>query len=115
MTTTAPPGGDPLSALVLQLPALDACPHPDPTRDSDDPRAREETLQIADDVRLVRRTGEFYLALVDAGHHVLPHLLDIGLGRLVWTLATARPMGSFERARRVLVECGIVGLGGGRT
>jgi hypothetical protein len=107
MTTTVTPSADPLSALVLQLPAIDA-------RDrvtlhaGDETEVIEERLQIAEDVRLVRRTGEFYVALVEAGHHLVPHLLDVGLGRLVWTLATARPTGSFERARRVLAECGIV-------
>jgi len=115
MTTTGTPSADPLSALVLQLPAIDACRDSETIHGGDEPEVIEERLQIAENVRLVRRTGEFYIALVDAGRRVVPHLLDTGLGRLVWTLATARPMGSFERARRVLAECGVVGppKGGG--
>jgi hypothetical protein len=103
---TVPMGPDPLTALVQRLPAISApaCQDPDATSHCE----LEETLQIGHDVWLVRRTGGFYIALVDAGHDVLPHLLDTGLGRLVWTLATARPMNSCERARRILAECGIL-------
>jgi len=109
---TVPTGPDSLTALVQRLPPISAhvgrtfrsaCQDSDATSHCE----LEETLQIAHDVWLVRRTGGFYIALVDVGHHVLPHLLDTGLGRLVWTLATARPMNSCERARRILAECGI--------
>jgi len=136
---TVPTGPDSLAALVQRLPPISAhvgrtfppprgalrrdragapgaqagrsaCQDSDATSHCE----LEETLQIAHDVWLVRRTGGFYIALVDVGHHVLPHLLDTGLGRLVWTLATARPMNSCERARRILAECGILEVEGAR-
>ena len=108
MTMTAPsPGRDPLTTLVQRLPAINARGEPDTSLKGDDQCLLEETLRIGDDVRLVRRPGGFYIALVDVGPLILPHLLDVGLGRLVWTLATARPSNSCDRARRILAECGI--------
>jgi hypothetical protein len=107
MTTTAPSQSrDPLTTLVQRLPPITAREEAGTTL-KDDCSLLEETLQIGDDVRLVRRPGGFYIALVEVGPLILPHLLDAGLGRLVWTLATARPSGSCERARRILTECGI--------
>lgn len=108
MTTTTPSQGrDPLTTLVRRLPPIKAREEAGTTLKGDGRSLLEETLQIGDDVRLVRRPGGFYIALVDVGPLILPHLLDAGLGRLVWTLATARPSGSCEGARRVLAECGI--------
>ena len=72
----------------------------------------EEAVQVGPDVRLVRRRGEFYVALVMVGQEV-PHLLDLGLGRLVWTLARAAPTRACERARRVLAEAGILATDAG--
>ena len=73
----------------------------------------EEAVQVGPDVRLVRRRGEFYVALVMVGQEVQPHLLDLGLGRLVWTLARAAPTPACERARRVLAEAGILATDAG--
>ena len=108
MTSTAyPPSRDPLTALVRRLPIIGSRPEDRATSEPEE-RPAETVVQIGGDVRLVRRPGEFYYALVLVGQEVLPHLLDVGLGRLVWTLATAAPTASCERARRVLAEAGIV-------
>jgi hypothetical protein len=64
----------------------------------------EEVMVVAGDIRLERRRGEEYMALLSAdGVVVLAYWLEIGFGRPVWTLATA----SATRARRALAEAGI--------
>jgi len=68
----------------------------------------EDAVQVGPEIRLVRFPGECYVALISGEGDVRRHQLDLGLGRLVWTVATAAPTTDCERARRVLAEAGIV-------
>jgi hypothetical protein len=54
------------------------------------------------------RKGEFYVVLTTHHRAVQTHFLELGMGRLVWTLATAAPTPACEPALRVLAEAGIV-------
>ena len=54
------------------------------------------------------RKGEFYVLLATRERAVETHILELGMGRLVWTLATATPGLACEPALRVLDEAGIV-------
>jgi hypothetical protein len=72
-----------------------------------DPAVLLPLLSAGQRPRVVRR-GNFYVVLVKLGQTVQTHLLDLDIGRLVWTLATAAPTSGCERARRVLAEAGIV-------
>jgi hypothetical protein len=87
---------DPLTALVHRL---------DDDIESCDV---EDVVPVGDGVRLVRCRGELYIALVTIGDPAFAYWLDLGLGRLVWTLATAAPAAACERARRVLAEAEIL-------
>ena len=87
---------DPLTALVHRLDHdIESC-------------GAEDAVHVGDGVRLVRCRGELYIALVTIGDAVFPYRLDLGLGRLVWTLATAAPTPACEPARRVLAEVEIL-------
>ena len=72
-----------------------------------DPAILLPLLSTGQRPRVVRR-GDFYVVLVKLGQTVRTHLVDLDIGRLVWTLATAAPASGCERARRVLAEAGIV-------
>jgi hypothetical protein len=54
------------------------------------------------------RAGEFYVVLIAGPIEVRTHVMALGLGRLVWTLATCGGMLSTEASLRVLAETGIL-------
>jgi hypothetical protein len=72
-----------------------------------DPAALLPLLASGRRPTLVRK-GEFYVVLTTHDLAVHTHLLELGMGRLVWTLATASPTPACEPALRVLAEAGVV-------
>jgi hypothetical protein len=109
MSISAPSEDDALAALVQRLLTADDTSNASVSA-TDDSSNIEEVMRIGADVRVVRQRGELYIALVVVGDDVAAYRLSVGLGRLVWTLATAARTTDCEHARRVLVETGIGGL-----
>jgi hypothetical protein len=110
MSISAPSKDDALAALVQRLLTADDTSNARVSATPDDSSNIEEVMRIGADVRVVRQRDELYIALVVVGDDVAAYRLGVGLGRLVWTLATAARTTDRESARRVLVEAGIVEL-----